>query len=263
MPPDWTTLTTHRLDIYDESQAKVQFVEQLQTLMDKGSVTQETLANLPTAYDYVRLGHQLSSVLEWAIGNLYGVSTGQVISFASKTMPLLAILRSNTIHNRRTLVYHDCDLPDVLSMPEVRSVYGYEVEFVRVSSYQQIVTVEDSFIVFVSGEELKEGRVLSGVDATINMSSKFGTVLVLHPRDKDAVNSWISEIQHVRRRECIAVTPPYAKRMLEEMIGWVPESVETITAEDWASIASAVKENTGSVVQPLWQVAVSLHSMPS
>ena len=27
MPADWTTLTTHRLDIYDESQAKIQFVD--------------------------------------------------------------------------------------------------------------------------------------------------------------------------------------------------------------------------------------------
>ena len=36
MPTDWTTLTTHRLDIYDESKAKVQFVERLQKLMNEG-----------------------------------------------------------------------------------------------------------------------------------------------------------------------------------------------------------------------------------
>ena len=251
MPLEWTTLTTHRLDIYDESKAKLQFVEQLQVLMEKGIVTQETLANLPTAYDYVRLGHQLSSVLEWALGNLYGVSTGQVISFASRTMPLLALLRSNTEHGRRTVVYHDCDLPDVLFMPEVQSVYGYEIEFVRVSSYREIKTVEDSVVVFVSGERLTKARVLVGVDATINMSSGFGTVLILHPRAKDTVNRWISEVQHVRRRECIAVTPPYAKRMLEEMIGLTPLDIESIFAEDWAAIATAVRENTGTVVQPL------------
>ena len=251
MPVDWTTLTTHRLDIYDESQAKVQFVERLQMLMDKGTVTKETLASLPTAYDYVRLGHQLSSVLEWVLGNLYGVSTGQVISFASKTMPLLAILRSNTVYNRRTVVYHDCDLPDVLFMPEISSVYGYEVEFLRVGSSQEIVSVKDSIVVFVTSERLTEGRILPEVDATINMSSDFGTVLVLHPEDIRTVDTWMSEVQHVRRRECIAVTPPYAKRMLEEMIGSVPESVETITAEDWDAIATAVMENTGTVVQPL------------
>ena len=167
----------------------MQFVEQLQTLMDKGTVTKETLANLPTAYDYVRLGHQLSSVLEWALGNLYGVSTGQVISFASQTMPLLAILRSNAVHNRRTwfIMIVICQLYCPCS--EVRSVYGYEVEFVRVSSYQEIVTVEDSVVVFVSGEGLTEGKILPHVDATINMSSDFGTVLVLHPKEVSTLST--------------------------------------------------------------------------
>jgi len=32
MPKDWLELTTHRLDIYDESQAKVQFLEKLEGL---------------------------------------------------------------------------------------------------------------------------------------------------------------------------------------------------------------------------------------
>jgi hypothetical protein len=32
MPTDWLKLTTHRLDIYDESVAKTQFLEQFETL---------------------------------------------------------------------------------------------------------------------------------------------------------------------------------------------------------------------------------------
>ena len=71
--------------------------------MDNGTVTKETLANLPTAYDYVRLGHQLSSVLEWALESSIGVDHRQIISFASKTMPLVGDLQSNTVHNRRTV----------------------------------------------------------------------------------------------------------------------------------------------------------------
>ena len=32
MPRDWVNLTTHRLDIYNEKLAKVQFLEQFETL---------------------------------------------------------------------------------------------------------------------------------------------------------------------------------------------------------------------------------------
>ena len=55
----------------------------------------------------------------------------------------------------------------------------------------------------------------------------------------------------MRRRECIAVTPPYAERMLQELIGIQPSPIESVTVEDWNSIAAAVAENTGSNVQPL------------
>lgn len=251
MPSDWTTLTTHRLDIYDESQAKVQFVEGLQRLLDEGTVTEATLSTLPTAYDYVRLGHQLSSVLEWGIGHLYGVLVGQVISFASQTMPMLALLRSATVHKQKIVVYHDCALPEVLFMPEVESVYGYATRFVRIESVRDISAKDSGLVVFVTNESLIEGRVISGVDATINLSSAFGSVLILHPRNASTVDRWIAEVQHVRRRECIAVTPPYAKRMLEEMIGLQTDELETITADDWNAIATAVKDNTGTTVQPL------------
>src|SRR6056300_1407864 len=124
MPEDWSILTTHRLDIYDESQAKTQFVEKLIDLLDTDSLSEEDLAQLPTAFDNVRLGHQLSSVLEWAVAQSYGLDHKQVISFASKTMPLLAVLRSNACQNRETVIYHDCELPTQLSSPELQSIYG-------------------------------------------------------------------------------------------------------------------------------------------
>ncbi|GAL76515.1 hypothetical protein JCM19275_1259 [Nonlabens ulvanivorans] len=64
-PADWLGLTTHRLDIYNEKLAKTQFLDQLETLYSKNNASTGALAVLPTAYDYIRLGHPLSSVLEW------------------------------------------------------------------------------------------------------------------------------------------------------------------------------------------------------
>ena len=67
MPSDWLELTTHRLDIYNEKLAKIEFLEQFENLYQNNLSSKEALLKLPTAYDYVRLGHPLSSILEWAI----------------------------------------------------------------------------------------------------------------------------------------------------------------------------------------------------
>jgi len=65
MPADWLNLTTHRLDIYDEKLAKVQFLEQFEALFDDNNAEPSALSELPTAFDYIRLGHPLSCLLEW------------------------------------------------------------------------------------------------------------------------------------------------------------------------------------------------------
>ena len=65
MPSGWLNITTHRLDIYNEKLAKTQFIEQFETLYNDNNSELSSLENLPTAYDYIRLGHPLSCVLEW------------------------------------------------------------------------------------------------------------------------------------------------------------------------------------------------------
>jgi cystathionine beta-lyase/cystathionine gamma-synthase len=97
MPIDWLNLTTHRLDIYNESLAKTQFLESLEKLIEKNSIQTSALNNLPTAFDYIRLGHPLSCILEWAIAKLNNLPAENVISFGSKTAPILAILRKKFI----------------------------------------------------------------------------------------------------------------------------------------------------------------------
>jgi hypothetical protein len=70
MPVGWLNLTTHRLDIYDETLAKTQFLDQLEILFNNNISNATALYELPTAYDYIRLGHPLSCLLEWAVANL-------------------------------------------------------------------------------------------------------------------------------------------------------------------------------------------------
>jgi len=70
MPTDWLQLTTHRLDIYDEKLAKKQFLERFEVLYKNNNHKASKLQELPTAYDYIRLGHPLSCILEWALAKL-------------------------------------------------------------------------------------------------------------------------------------------------------------------------------------------------
>ena len=69
-PKDWLNLTTHRLDIYNEALAKTEFLEQFENLFNNNNSKTKALSQLPTAYDYIRLGHPLSCILEWAIAKL-------------------------------------------------------------------------------------------------------------------------------------------------------------------------------------------------
>jgi hypothetical protein len=58
----WLNTTTHRLDIYDEKLA-TEFLEQFETLFNDNNSELLALSELPTAYDYIRLGHPLSCIL--------------------------------------------------------------------------------------------------------------------------------------------------------------------------------------------------------
>ena len=106
LPTDWLKLTTHRLDIYNEKLAKTQFLAHFEGLFKDNTTTVSALNALPTAFDYIRLGHPLSCVLEWTIAKLNGLPADNVISFSSRTIAILAILRQNLLENKRTEVVY-------------------------------------------------------------------------------------------------------------------------------------------------------------
>ena len=111
MPTSWLSLTTHRLDIYDERLAKTQFLEQFETLFNSNNFESSALSELPTAYDYIRLGHPLSCILEWAVAKLNNQQPQNVICFSSQTTPILAILRKNLLTNKKTQIIYTGRLP--------------------------------------------------------------------------------------------------------------------------------------------------------
>ena len=138
MPSDWLNLTTHRLDIYNESLAKTQFLEELDVLIAENRLDCKSLRELPTAFDYIRLGHPLSCVLEWTIAGQNNVSADGVISFSSLTMPILAILRKNQFEDKKTRIAYTGELPAAFDAELIESVYAYNFELSQVNSVHEI-----------------------------------------------------------------------------------------------------------------------------
>ena len=82
MPKGWLNLTTHRLDIYNERLAKTQFLEKFEILFNNNNSESSSLEELPTAYDYIRLGHPLSCLLELVIAKLNNLKSNLIIFYS-------------------------------------------------------------------------------------------------------------------------------------------------------------------------------------
>ena len=204
MPTDWLNLTTHRLDIYDEKLAKTEFLEQFERLFIANNSATTSLNELRTAYDYIRLGHPLSCVLEWAIAKTYKLKTENVISFSSKTTPILAVLRKNLLTNKNTQIAYVGELPVYFDAEVVSNVYGYKFELNKVDSLNEVTPIDGSTIFISQQENICHFELVPSVDFYINIDNQLGSILLVNGEKND---NYVSEIQHVRRRETIAMTP--------------------------------------------------------
>ena len=149
IPPEWLSKTTHRLDIYDESQAKVQFTEQFEALFNKNDSSTSALSELSTAYDYIRLGHPLSCILEWVIAKNNNLGSENIISFSSKTIAIMAILRKNLLENKNTQILHTDELPKSFDVELLKNIYGYKFDLKKVSKPDEVTDFNGTTI-FVS-----------------------------------------------------------------------------------------------------------------
>ena len=247
IPNDWLRLTTHRLDIYDESRAKTEFIERFEELVDRNNMDATELAELPTAYDYIRLGHPLSSVLEWTIAKMYGLNYTGVISFDSKTIPLLAILRKNLFAKKNTLIAYTGELPGSFDPEVVKNVYGYSFELQRVDSPTGIKDFDGSTVFVSFKNELFNIALHSNIDFYVTTHEDLGSILLVNGEKNE---SYVSEIQHVRRRETIAMTPANCSLAFELLLGKSIEPVSKDTvAKNKASVINSIHEITGAATK--------------
>lgn len=248
MPNDWLNLTTHRLDIYNEELAKTQFLDEFDTLYKTNNPEQSALNALPTAYDYIRLGHPLSCVLEWTIGKLYGIKPANVISFASQTMPVLAILRTNALMAKATQIVYTSELPNGFDAEIVKRVYGYSFNLIKVDSADAILGFKGSTIFISDRTDISHIESNANIDFHINLHSQLGSILIINGGKNDG---YISDIQHVRRRETIAMTPSNCLLALKSITEGTPiVSPNNHVEADKASVINLIKTITGTKSQP-------------
>ncbi|MFA7273161.1 MAG: cystathionine beta-synthase [Crocinitomicaceae bacterium] len=249
MPSGWLGITTHRLDIYDEKLAKTQFLEQFENLYNHNNANTSALDALPTAYDYIRLGHPLSCLLEWGIAHLNNLKSDNVISFSSSTIPVMAILRKNLMAGKKTQIVYSGELPNFFEPEILKRVYGYNFTLSQIENNAEILSFEGETVFLSSQTTLGAIERHPNIDFYIHVYENLGSILYVNGDHNDSA---ISAIQHVRRRETIAMTPVNCLAALRLLID------ETITLNkvsnsfaDKNNVVDSIKEITGTTSMPL------------
>ena len=249
MPDGWLSTTTHRLDIYDEKLAKTEFLEQFKLLCNKNIADTSALDDLPTAYDYIRLGHPLSCILEWAIAHLHDTKPENIISFSSQTIPVLAILRKNLLDHKNTQIIYTGKLPVMFDTEIIKQTYGYEFELKHVEKSSDIPDFKGSTIFVSQDETISVNAINSNIDFFINIYKQLGSVLVVNGEQNE---HYISEIQHVRRRETIAMTPVNCNTALHALVknSRFPVSLSNLEINK-KNVLDTITSITGADTKPL------------
>ena len=249
VPADWLNLTTHRLDIYNEELAKSEFLDQFESLVKDSNTDISALSQLRTAYDYIRLGHPLSCVLEWVLADLNNLDAKNVIAFSSMTTPLLAILRKNSLSNTNTQILYTGEVEPFINAQLVKTIYDYTFELKHVDKGGEIPAF-DGITVLVSQQDGNFNfRLSSNIDFHLSVDERYGSIVFVNGESNE---DYISEIQHVRRRETIAMTPSDCLSLLKNMAEPLVANAAVIDVESNKKIVEeTIKEITGAATKAL------------
>ena len=249
MPLSWIDLTTHRLDIYDEKLAKTQFLEEIEVLIRTNTIETSALNKLPTAYDYIRLGHPLSCILEWGIANLHQLNPENIISFSSQTIPILAILRKNLISKTKTQIVYTGSFPTSVDVEVLKRVYGYDFELRKIVKMEDLSEFDGNTLYISQQEDLSKITLSKNIDFYITSNPQLGSLLYIHGKQN---NSSISDIQHVRRRETIAMTPTNCLTALKQLVGQsVSTEPKTLSVTNKNAVLNSIKAITKTTITPV------------
>ncbi|MEQ9229847.1 MAG: PLP-dependent transferase, partial [Cyclobacteriaceae bacterium] len=177
-----------------------------------------------------------------------GLKTENVISFSSKVTPILAVLRKNLLSNKNTQIVYDGELPEHFDAEVIKRVYSYQFELVRAKNVENIPAFDGSTL-FISEAKIGHSHLTPAVDFFISLDDQLGSVLLVNGEANEA---YISEIQHVRRRETIAMTPSSClvalKQLVEPSFPYQTNDREANKTSVLDSISNISNSQTGALV---------------
>lgn len=131
----------------------------------------------------------------------------------------------------------------------LKSVYGYKFELKKVDAASSVSDFNGSTVFISQQNKFNTTELNSNIDFYINCYANLGSVLLVNGEENA---SYISDIQHVRRRETIAMTPENALTALKALTE--QSTIVTINSSKETNkplVLNSIKDITGSTTKPL------------
>ena len=162
----------------------------------------------------------------------------------------MAVLRKNLLDNKNTQIIYTDELPAFFDAEVLKNNYGYKFELKKIDKTSDISAFEGSIIFISQKDETSTINLNINIDFFIKLYEHLGIVLIVNGEQN---NNYISEIQHVRRRETIAMTPVNCLAALKSLVE--QSSIGTINRsnveQDKASVLNSIKKITGAHTKAL------------
>ena len=122
-------------------------------------------------------------------------------------------------------------------------MYGYNFEVINSKDINSLGEFNGSTIIVDTSDDLFDFEVNSSADFYVRHNDQLGSVLLINNREKD---SYVSEIQHVRRRETIAMTPANCLIALNRLEGKNGTEESFDRTSDKSNVIGSIRTITSS-----------------
>jgi cystathionine beta-lyase/cystathionine gamma-synthase len=164
-------------------------------------------------------------------------------------MPILSILRKNALSKKKTRILYTRKMPGLFAREILVKTYGYEFTLKKIEKNEVLPSFEGSTIFITNKEDLLNFNLENSFDFVMNFHESLGSVLVVNGARND---EYVSEIQHVRRRETIAMTPANAYAIIDSTINDTVINNENAQLEvNKKKVLDEIKSITKTSIEPL------------
>ena len=160
----------------------------------------------------------------------------------------MAILRQNALEKKNTQIVYTHEQTYFKHLEVLKHVYGYTFSLKRIKSSETIDSFNGSTVFLTKNEDIATLDLHKNIDFFVTIHKRLGSVLLVNG---DHNQSYISQIQHVRRRESIAMTPVNCLVALQNLLHISVKEIPTTVKANKAAVLSTIKTITGTNTKPL------------